>query len=326
MSGKEKLMDLQRAKGLAILLVVIGHVIARDYPKGNDWYVSLREAIYQFHMFFFMFVSGYIMYYSYREIQSLRDYLFYIRKKALRFILPYFLFLIIVFVGKSVAGMVVPIENPVRGYESLVSAILRPMESFSSSLWYIYVLFLFYMTVPLFFTLWGHRPELLMAAGLLYFLPLTNLLALNQYREYLFIFLLGTFAVQYRLSYSSWIDKTAVFSLFFFVVVLVADRFLHLPKWYVGIMSVPALHALVRFPWIEKRWGLETLGQYTYPIYLMNTIALGVVRVIFQKMNFWDGHCFIAAFPIMVLSGIWLPIFVQYYIISKIPYLRQIIR
>lgn len=325
MSGKEKLMDLQRAKGLAIFLVVIGHVIARDYPEGNYWYVSLRGAIYQFHMYFFMFVSGYIMYYSYREISSINDYLFYVRKKALRFILPYFLFLLIVFWGKYFAGMVVPIENPVRGYGSLVAAIFRPMESFSSSLWYIYVLFLFYLTVPPFISFWGHRLELLIAAGFLYFLPLTNLFALNQYREYLFVFLLGTFAVRFQDSYCRWIDRTAFFSLLLFLGVLVIDRILHLPKWYVGIMSVPALHALVRYPWIENRLGLEILGKYTYPIYLMNTIALGVPRVIFKKVNFWNGNCFIIVFPIMILSGILLPILVQRYIISKIPYLRRII-
>src|SRR5213075_2870897 len=41
---------LDAARGLAIVLVVIGHVVARGLPEGNDWYGYLKEMIYGFHM------------------------------------------------------------------------------------------------------------------------------------------------------------------------------------------------------------------------------------------------------------------------------------
>jgi fucose 4-O-acetylase-like acetyltransferase len=51
-------LDLDRAKGLAIVLVVLGHVVARDQPPGVEWYEPFRYAIYRFHMPFFLYLSG----------------------------------------------------------------------------------------------------------------------------------------------------------------------------------------------------------------------------------------------------------------------------
>src|SRR4051794_39158365 len=49
---------LDAARGLAIVLVVIGHVVARELPEGNDWYGYLKEVIYRFHMPLFMVLTG----------------------------------------------------------------------------------------------------------------------------------------------------------------------------------------------------------------------------------------------------------------------------
>jgi fucose 4-O-acetylase-like acetyltransferase len=54
----ERRADIDRAKGLAILLVVFGHLVARADPAGVDWYEPLRRAVYAFHMPFFLYLSG----------------------------------------------------------------------------------------------------------------------------------------------------------------------------------------------------------------------------------------------------------------------------
>src|SRR6516165_3886939 len=38
--------DIEQAKGLAILLVVFGHLVARQDPEGVHWYEPLRRAVY----------------------------------------------------------------------------------------------------------------------------------------------------------------------------------------------------------------------------------------------------------------------------------------
>lgn len=45
MAAKERRLDLDRAKGLAILLVVYGHIVARQAPANNEWYVWSKEAL-----------------------------------------------------------------------------------------------------------------------------------------------------------------------------------------------------------------------------------------------------------------------------------------
>ena len=51
-------LDLDRAKGIAILLVVLGHIVAREQPPGVEWYEPFRYAVYRFHMPFFLYLSG----------------------------------------------------------------------------------------------------------------------------------------------------------------------------------------------------------------------------------------------------------------------------
>lgn len=57
-------------KGLAIILVVIGHFIPENSPY---WYVKMREIIYTFHMPTFLFASGYI-FMKYYKNDSLKSF------------------------------------------------------------------------------------------------------------------------------------------------------------------------------------------------------------------------------------------------------------
>ena len=56
--------DIDRAKGLAILLVVFGHIVARSDPLNVNWYEPLRRAVYAFHMPFFLYLSGIVAVFS----------------------------------------------------------------------------------------------------------------------------------------------------------------------------------------------------------------------------------------------------------------------
>ena len=45
---------------MAIILVVFGHLVAREDPAGVGWYGPLRMVVYLFHMPFFFYLSGYV--------------------------------------------------------------------------------------------------------------------------------------------------------------------------------------------------------------------------------------------------------------------------
>jgi hypothetical protein len=62
--GRDYLHDVTIAKGLAIFLVVFGHIVTGPPPQGNEWYNVIRTALYAFHMPFFIYLSGYIFFYT----------------------------------------------------------------------------------------------------------------------------------------------------------------------------------------------------------------------------------------------------------------------
>lgn len=66
MTKRDRLSDIDRAKGLGILLVVFGHLAAKSRPEGNAWFGYAQTAVYQFHMPFFMYLSGYVFFFPVR--------------------------------------------------------------------------------------------------------------------------------------------------------------------------------------------------------------------------------------------------------------------
>lgn len=54
-----RIIALDIAKAICIILVVMGHYVPDNSPA---WYVLVHDVIYTFHMPLFMFVSGYVLY------------------------------------------------------------------------------------------------------------------------------------------------------------------------------------------------------------------------------------------------------------------------
>jgi fucose 4-O-acetylase-like acetyltransferase len=128
MTTRERLFDLDRAKGLGIFLVVLGHIVARDNPLGVSWYAALKTQIYLFHMPFFMFVSGAIAGYAWKPLTSWKEYGTFVKKRAERLLPAYFLFALIVFVGKVLAQkMAGHVDNPVTSLWSFFDVVLQAL-------------------------------------------------------------------------------------------------------------------------------------------------------------------------------------------------------
>jgi len=59
------------------VLVVLGHLAGGkgpNPPRDFDWYMTLFLPLYRFHMPFFMFLSGFISFYTYKPIRRCGDY------------------------------------------------------------------------------------------------------------------------------------------------------------------------------------------------------------------------------------------------------------
>jgi hypothetical protein len=183
------------------------------------------------------------------------------------------------------------------------------------------------MIIPIMLKLVKQKLELLLLVALaLYFVPRTSYFAMEQVFEYMFVFLLGGYAACHLQRYRILIDRYSCIFITIFVATFALAFLVDIPKIVLGLLCLPALHSLVRWRIFERSFFLRIFGEYTFPIYLMNTMAIGVPSVMMRKYGFWDGPASFIVFPVLLVSGLALPILAQKLFISRVPGLRSIIR
>jgi len=330
---RERLTDIDLAKGLAIFLVVVGHVVAREPPLGNEWYVALKFLIYEFHMPFFMFLSGVIFAVTYDRLEGLHAYGAYIRARALRLAPGFILFSLIIWAGKVVGGRFLHVDNAQSAdLDSLLRIFTQPGSSVATSLWYIYVLLELYLAFPLLLALVRGRVLALLAlTAALHLLPLfaklPDVLAIDLFCEYSFYFALGLVFIRYYKPAVAAISRTPLLFYGLFALSFLSSLVLpyYLAKTLIGTLSMPALYAFANSFRAERdRAVLLTLGEYTFSIYLMNTLVIGFTKGVLLKIAPWDHANFVLFFPALLAAGVIAPILLHRYVLSRVPYLGRV--
>lgn len=309
-----RLTAIDTAKGMAIALVVLGHMVARDLkPKGNDWWFVFHDHLYSFHMAFFFFLSGYVFF-----LQPSAKWPDRLKKTAAKLIPAYVLFAVIVYVAKLLATRFLHVDRPVQHpLDELLFMILYPTESFVQYLWFIVTLLMIYAVMAVFRTwITRHLSWALAIAFAMHLLSVNDLVtkvfALHQLTRYTLFFLAA--ALCHRLP-ALWEDATTRFGVIF--VVLFAAALVFLPEGWLptvaGLLSLPAIMAIANVVDRSPLWRepFHFLGQNTLSIYLMNSLAMGLVRGVALKVWDWnDWHFFVVA-PLLLTAGLLLPIITQ---------------
>lgn len=316
--------DIDKAKGLAIMLVVFGHIVSRQPPNDNLWYEFAKAGLYSFHMAFFMFLSGVVFFARLSFIENWSEYRIAIKKRFLRLMPAYFLFAGVVFFGKLIAQNFAHVDNPVSGIYDLVNIVLFPMQSISSFLWYIYALFVIsVITLGIVSLTKGSLSVLLIVGTVALFVPQVDFLAIGQITKYIFFFIIGGFAISKWNNYISIVDKIWLPAALL-MIFLISKGFYTGEKWIViALLSLPALHGVCRQN-VPGTNFLLYVGAMTFPIYLMNTMAIGFVKAIMLKLFNWDGANFFVFLPVLFISGIVIPVLIKKYIFSHIAWLNRI--
>lgn len=321
------------AKGLAIFLVVLGHLVARDPPAGNAWYVEGKELLYKFHMPFFMFLSGAVFQAAYAPLESVAAYRSYVAKKAARLVPGFLLFSLLIWTGKAVGSLFFRVDNlQSEAIDALLRIVAKPSTSVAGSLWYVYVLFEFQLIFPLVMRAFRKSlPAVLALTIALHVLSLsfqmTQLFAIDRFCEYALFFSLGfVFIAHYEAIVAFVLDRVllcySVFALSFLTILLWPDD---RSKTVIGLCSLPALYAfVVSFRANRDRAALLTLGEYTFSIYLMNTLFIGIAKGVLLKLLPWDGANFLLFFPALLTAGVVGPVLLHGYALARIPYLGRI--
>ena len=333
--AKERLVEIDRAKGLAIFLVVLGHLFSfANNPEKLGIYFDIRIIIYTFHMSLFTFLSGFIMFYKYKPLKTFSDYKKYILKRFWRLMPAYFLFSLAVLIAKITAQGTGKVDNAITSLSDVYNVILAPTDSFSRFLWYIYVLFIFYVIVPPLLRLSRQKLWPLFLIGIaIYFLPRTHFLAIGSIESYLSTFILGGILAKNRNRYETWLNKWGILCFGLFLIALMLVRPLNIAPFptsvaplrlIVGLLSIPAIHWLMKFEWTDRFNILTTLGKYTFPIYLLNTLAIGAAKAILAAVTSFEGFHLLWISLCLLLVGLYGPIIIKSLFFSRLPALDRI--
>jgi fucose 4-O-acetylase-like acetyltransferase len=127
------------AKGIGIILVVIGHF----HPEASPAYwTGIKNIMYAFHMPLFFILSGYLYTHGKYSYSTL------LKAKARRLLYPFITIAALVFVIKYAAGMVVTLDHPVT-LAAIIALMRDPVESYMPLLWFMHALFIiFTLYVP----------------------------------------------------------------------------------------------------------------------------------------------------------------------------------
>jgi fucose 4-O-acetylase-like acetyltransferase len=309
-----RLVDLDAARGIAIVLVVIGHIISKgEVPVGNPWFLSVTDMIYQFHMPFFMALSGVSFALSLPLFKSWNEVGAYSLRRVKPLIVPFMVLGIVILGGKQIAAQFLDVSNPPDSFGSgVLKLLIDPTESAARFLWFIYVLAIYLIVVPPLFHLIGRRAVLLLILGIaLLFFSWPEKYALRALTEYLPFFAVGMVMWIYR---AIWMPVPAWlfwFNSLIFGALLAYSNVYPVPRWLTGACSIlPILGLTQRLP-LKPQAFCAYLGRNSLAIYLFNGLAMGCVKAVLFFAIDWDGPNFLFYFPLLVLAGVGIPLAIK---------------
>lgn len=311
----ERVNSLDMAKGMAIVLVVVGHVAAREEVPGADWYNLLRSAIYSFHMPLFMVLSGISLGLSWKVLANHAAVGGYVRKRLKKLVIPYAILGLVIICGKLLASRFTHVDNIPSGVVSgLLDLFVRPMASAASFLWFIYVLSAYFLVFP-----WllqrapRATPWAMMALGIaLYPFAWPATFNIANIVMYLPFFSAGILLGQHwRQTASAIHPRLALWALPLLAALAYGAWQEPLPKWFVGTLSVPFFLALANRLQGASGSLFMTAGIYTFSIYLFNTLCIGVAKAVTLSAIPWRDGYFVGHFVVLLIAGVLGPILVK---------------
>jgi fucose 4-O-acetylase-like acetyltransferase len=319
--GQWRRRDLDRGKTLGVLLVVFGHLVARQDPSGPGWgaawYEPLRAGLYTFHIPFLFYLSGYAAGWSGAAMAAGPAWAGLLQRRARHWLGPALLFGLAILAGKCVAQSFLHVDHaPASFTTGLVNLVWRTDDSPAQSVWYLIVLFAYSACVPPLLALLGGRTVLLvLVAVALMPLPLPPFLFADRLLLYLPFYLAGIQAERHDTGWCAFLDRwrpvlLTLFAVGFGLLVLLAAAglLLRLPRapllLAASALAIPALHAGVRRLAARLLAALDRLGPYAFAIYLLNTIFIGLAKALLMTVLPWQARWFPLFAPLLLTAGI----------------------
>lgn len=318
-------LDIERAKGLAIILVVFGHVAARDVP--TLWFDISKSIVYTFHMPLFFYLSGYVFSLSSSIEKAESSFFDYVSKRSDRLLKPFALMAVVVILGKMAAAFLAEVDNPVISLSSaLYHLIIGTDRSVVLFIWYVFVLLIFSIVTPIAFKILKHRWWLVaIAAILVHFAPVPDVLYLNRAGNDWIFFVVGAWAAASGDVWISFLRRFCPLSWVIFVLAIGVVWSFSLydnARLAMGMLSIFAVHGLflVKF---QKDKIFLFFGTYAFAIYLFNMIFIGVGKAVWSRLVGFEGLEFTLGVPVIMAVAIAGPILLKRLVLSRVPALDR---
>ena len=292
MDRSKRIEWIDLCKGIAIILVVIGHMFrgftsSGMYNKYNEIFSYIDYTIYSFHMPLFFIISG-VLYRKGRKINTVEKYWRFIRKKFNVLMIPYFIFSWIQIIIKLIMSS--SVNNKV-GYESFINILFKPIEQF----WFLYVLMIIFMIMPIIDIIINNRIKtivIVLIFIIVRILPIKLGVIGNAFYNLLY-FYVGCIIANI---YGKLFKKNTCISLFivyitinFVVYILPISNVLsNIGNYIMAIVgSLLVIEATKVFQYKENIVVniLKAIGKHSMAIYLLHIILASGIRIILLKLG-----------------------------------------
>ena len=307
------------AKAISIILVVIGHYIPDMHPC---WYGEMRRIIYSFHMPLFMFASGFVYIATKKEIA----YSDFIWGKVKRLMVPYLTVSILVVTIKLCTQGQAYVENPVTPL-SYIKIFYLPEAGYF--LWFIWALWWMFVMIPLFRTRLSRLGLLIIAVILPIIAPyMPEEFCFRQFSTMLQYFVMGTVIYDWG-HYLLWSKRVPLLALFIASCLIEG-----LDNFGVG-GGFALITACVRIALVLKvsyslenyvmkcAWGKIVLliSASSYVIYLLHTTFEGFMKALVLKLPYLsdlsNDIMFTFGAVLIISTGVVIPVLLYKYVLCR---------
>ena len=282
--SKERVLSLDIARAMMIVLVVIGHY---DPVTAPEWYKTMLKVIYTFHMPVFLFVSGYV----YIATKKEESYINFLLKKVKRLLVPYYVTSLLVITIKLLTQGSMHVQTPVT-MSAYIEMLYLPIAGYF--LWFVLALWWMFVIVPWFKTR-AQRLMLMVVSVVLAFLPmeLTDVMCMNELKKMMVYFMCGVVAYDYKDEMSEVLTRLSrsivVPIVFVLMEILYFGYGVEQMKYvlpFVGIAAVMQLSDVISV--MAKGMMMKVLlycSAASYIIYLFHTTFEGFAKSVVMKFG-----------------------------------------
>lgn len=306
-----------------IILVVLGHAGNNNHEVKNG-YEYLYRWIYSFHMPLFVFISGYLLKFTNKNIADI-NILNFIKKKSLRLIVPYIVISSLAYLPKFVLNKFTlrPVELTLKDY---IFGFLYPWNNPIIFFWFLPTIFLIMLLTIYCYRILKSNLKVILMISLLTDIFLSDilnmqLLNLNGVLNYFIFFILGVYYSENEDRIDSIILKKIITLIV--IVILSVNLILNISSLKVGYLIV-ALSGIIfslNLANIYKKneyTFFKHLNGKSYSIYLLSWFPQIFIRIVgYQILKL----PMIIVVPVSLLLGIYVPVFIN--IIGKMIFEKE---